>query len=175
MKTFLQTTTALALLSRAVSQETIRGTIYCDNYFECWFNGELIAKDPLFFTPHQAVKVEFEWDGVSDKTYAIMCQDFATESGYEYILKDQPNLGNGALIAEFSDGVTTSADWKVYVQTHGPTDESIAAGCTATNLEPCVVEDRGEPSGWMNPEFDASGWDDASTYTEEEVRRAFRY
>ena len=83
------------------------------------------------FTPHQAVRVEFEWDGFSDKHYAIMCQDFATESGYEYThgtTKD-PWIGDGALLAEFSDGTKTNGDWMVKVITHGPTEESTQAGC----------------------------------------------
>ena len=53
-----------------------------------------------------------------------MCQDFATESGYEYIYgldttgKD-PWIGDGALLAEFSDGVRTGPEWKAKVVTHG--------------------------------------------------------
>jgi hypothetical protein len=37
-------------------------------YFEFWFNGKLVAKDPLTFTPHNAAEVSFEWDGSSDQT-----------------------------------------------------------------------------------------------------------
>jgi hypothetical protein len=61
------------------------GTIYCDNYFKFWFNGKLIANDPLYFTPHQARHVTFGGDGCSNKMYVIMCQDFATQPGYEYM------------------------------------------------------------------------------------------
>jgi hypothetical protein len=43
---------ALLLISNF---STASVTIYCDNYFEFWFHGDWIAKDPLFFTPHQAV------------------------------------------------------------------------------------------------------------------------
>ena len=68
--------TLLALccgLAGAAAAETITGKIYCDNYFEFYFNGELVATDPMTFTPHQAVAVSFEWDGTSNKEYAIMC------------------------------------------------------------------------------------------------------
>jgi hypothetical protein len=149
--------------------ETITGTIYCDNYFEFFFNGELVAKDPVFFTPHNGVKVSFEWDGVSDKTYAIMCQDFATESGYEYIETRSPQIGDGALIAKFSDGTVTSADWKIFVETHGPTQESQDAGCAPDNLDLCVVEKNAVDGGWMNPGYDDSSWDNATEYSDEET------
>lgn len=163
----------MSLIMGYASAVRIHGTIYCDNYFEFWFNGELIAKDPLFFTPHQAVKVSFDWDGTSDKHYAIMCQDYATESGYEYTLKAEPNLGSGALLARFNDGTITNDDWKVYVQTHGPTNASIALGCSPTNLGPCEVVDNGEPAGWNQPGFNSDSWDDATTYTVDEVSLLF--
>ena len=43
--------------------QIVTGTVYCDNQFILWVNGEKIATDPIVFTPHQAVSVSFEWDG----------------------------------------------------------------------------------------------------------------
>mmetsp|Transcript_10829 Transcript_10829/g.19248 ORF Transcript_10829/g.19248 Transcript_10829/m.19248 type:complete len:303 (-) Transcript_10829:164-1072(-) len=159
----------LSLASSALASETITGTIYCDNYFEFWFNGVKIAEDPLDFTPHQAVSVSFTYDGNSSKTYAILCQDYASDTGYEYISTSSPKLGDGALIAEFSDGTVTSSDWKSYVVTYGPTDASVSAGCSSSNLGPCEVEDRGTPTDWYTSEFDDSGWDAATVYTAAEA------
>jgi hypothetical protein len=82
----------------AGTPQTITGTIYCDNYFEFWFNGQLVAKDPINFVPHNAVGVSFEWDGTSDKEYAIMCMDYASDSGYEYTETTTPGLGDGSLM-----------------------------------------------------------------------------
>ena len=67
---------------------TVHGTVYCDNRFTLWVNGEEVVDDPVDFTPHQAVRVSFEWDGVSSLTYAIQCEDYASESGYEYVHPD---------------------------------------------------------------------------------------
>jgi hypothetical protein len=44
-----------------------------------------------------------------------MCQDFATESGYEYIYGEEftgtpPWIGVGALMAELDDGTITHSD-----------------------------------------------------------------
>jgi len=156
---------SLAWLPLCCEAETITGYIYCDNHFEFYFNGVLIKEDPLAFTPHNAVKVSFEYDGTSSKTYAIMCQDYASESGYEYISTSSPKLGDGSLLAEFSDGTKTSSDWKVYTATFGPTDASVTAGCTSSNLDVCAVEDRGMPDGWALGSFDDSSWGAATEYT----------
>ncbi|OLP74902.1 hypothetical protein AK812_SmicGene45419, partial [Symbiodinium microadriaticum] len=134
---------ALGLPAAALSDlEDITGYIYCDNYFEFYFNGQLIAKDPLDFTPHNAVKVSFQYDETANasKTYAILCQDYASSSGYEYTQTDRAQLGDGALLAEFSDGIRTTSDWKSYVVTFGPTDASITNGCSSSNLSPCQVQ-----------------------------------
>ena len=148
---------------------TITGHIYCDNYFEFYFNGQLVKKDPMTFTPHQAVKVSFDWDGTSDRTYAIMCQDFATPSGYEYTSTSSPQLGDGALIAYFNDGTATTKDWKVFITKNGPTATSVAAGCSGGNLGTCVVETVATPDGWYDTSFDDGAWASATVYTEAEA------
>mmetsp|Transcript_34054 Transcript_34054/g.47195 ORF Transcript_34054/g.47195 Transcript_34054/m.47195 type:complete len:355 (-) Transcript_34054:194-1258(-) len=149
--------------------ETITGHIYCDNQFEFFFNGQLIASDPLLFTPHQAVAVSFEYDGVSSKTYAILCQDWASDSGYEYTNTESPQLGDGALIAKFSDGTVTSSTWKSYTVTFGPTDASNLAGCSKTSLDTCVVQDNGTPQNWYSADFDDSSWSVSTEYTSSEA------
>jgi hypothetical protein len=164
--------TAAVLAQCPGSPVTVTGTVYCDNKFQLWVNGEEVASDPVAFTPHQAVRVAFEWDGTSSLTYAIQCEDFATESGFEYIRSDRPQLGDGALIAEFNDGlgtVTSSQSWRVYTVTFGPTDTSLQNGCSADNLNACIVEDRGTPPGWTGADFDDSGWVHATLYTAEEA------
>lgn len=148
------------------------GTVYCDNKFTLWVNGKLVATDPIDFTPHQAVRVEFDWDGASDITYALECEDFASLSGYEYVGTQRPQLGDGALIAQFDDGfetVTSSADWRAHVATFGPTDASIDAGCSPTSLAACAVENRGTPEGWSSVGFDDRGWELATSYSPAEA------
>ncbi len=128
--------------------------------------GKLIASDPLDFTPHNGVSVSFEWDGVSDRVYAIMCQDYATASGYEYTQTSSPQLGDGGLIASFSDGTQTSSAWRAYVVTYGPTAASIQAGCSSTNLSPCAVADYGTPANWTAYAFNDGAWPASTTYTQ---------
>ncbi len=150
---------------------TVVGTVYCDNLFTLWVNGRKVASDPVAFTPHQAVHVAFEWNGASSLTYAIQCEDYASESGYEYTGSNSPQLGDGALIAAFEDGLgtVTTANWRVYTATFGPTDASRSAGCSADNLDSCVVENRGMPEGWTQPDFDDSSWAFATPYSAAEA------
>mmetsp|Transcript_29655 Transcript_29655/g.76066 ORF Transcript_29655/g.76066 Transcript_29655/m.76066 type:complete len:103 (+) Transcript_29655:689-997(+) len=46
-----------------------------------------------------AYEVSFEWDGLSDKEFAIMCMDYASPSGYEYTETASPQIGDGVLMA----------------------------------------------------------------------------
>lgn len=146
---------------------TVVGTVYCDNLFTLWVNGRKVATDPIAFTPHQAVRVAFEWNGTSSLSYAIQCEDYASKSGFEYTGSARPQLGDGALIAAFDDGLgtVTSANWRVYTVMFGPTDASRSAGCSADNLGKCVVENRGMPAGWTRPDFDDSRWAFATPYS----------
>eukprot|EP00438_Fugacium_kawagutii_P032630 Skav232015 [mRNA] locus=scaffold3320:62406:66626:- [translate_table: standard] len=74
-------------------------------------------------------------------------------------------LGDGALLAEFSDGTRTTSAWKSYVVTFGPTDASISSGCSSSNLSPCAIQDNGVPSDWYATDFDDSSWTSATEYT----------
>lgn len=149
----------------------VSGTVYCDNTFTLWVDGKKTATDPIDFTPHQAVKVAFDWDGTDSITYAIQCEDYASDSGYEYTATNRPQLGDGALIARFDDGMgtETSAGWKVFTSSYGPTDSSLADGCSATSLDKCAVEDRGIPEDWTAPDFDDSHWKSATVFTAAEA------
>ena len=69
------------------------------------------------------------------------------------------------MLAEFSDGTTTTSAWKSYVVTFGPTDASISSGCSASNLSPCAIQDNGVPSNWYATDFDDSSWASATEYT----------
>lgn len=148
---------------------TVTATIYADNYFELYVNGEQVAVDPLDFTPHQAVQVTFDVPEGTTPVYAIVASDFATDSGYEYTSTNSPQLGDGGLIAVFSDGQVTGADWKCYTVLYGPTEASEAAGCSGTNLDACEVTDAGVPDGWANADFDDSGWQQAREYSAQAV------
>jgi hypothetical protein len=148
---------------------TITGVIYADNYFEFFVNGELIAVDPVDFTPHQAVGVSFQVPLGTTPTYAILASDFATNSGYEYTMTNNPQLGDGGLIASFSDGTVTGDSWKCFTVLYGPTEASEQAGCDKNNLDLCLITDSGMPANWAAVGYDDSTWAQATEHTAADV------
>mmetsp|Transcript_33192 Transcript_33192/g.80043 ORF Transcript_33192/g.80043 Transcript_33192/m.80043 type:complete len:630 (-) Transcript_33192:268-2157(-) len=96
--------------------------------------------------------------------------DYASPSGYEYTETATPQIGDGVLMAEFSDGTVTGSAWSTFVVTHGPTAESETAGCSATNLDACVVSSVAEPTGWTGVGFEVDNtWSAATEYTSSEA------
>ncbi len=147
----------------------ITANIYADNYFEFYVNGNLVKKDPLDFTPHNAVRFEFDVPKGEKRIYAIKASDYASESGYEYINTSKPQLGDGALRIIMSDGTISTKEWKCYTTNYGPTDESISAGCSSTNLKACSLKITEEPNNWKEMNFDDSKWNNASEFTDSEA------
>lgn len=163
--------TLIVLLSTQLitcQDQTITATIYADNIFEFYANGALVKKDPLDFTPHNAVKFTFTVTKGVANTYAIKASDYATTSGYEYI-NNNPQLGDGALRMIFSDGTVSNNKWKCFTTSFGPTDASNTAGCSATNLAKCAIQLTAEPTDWTSKTFDDSKWTAATIYTEAEA------
>lgn len=159
----------IAFIAAVSSSETIKATIFADNYFEFYVNGVLVQTDPLDFTPHQAVEFTFGVDKSVPITYAILAKDYATSSGYEYTNSTHPGIGDGSLIMMFSDGIVSDASWKCFTTSFGPTDESIKAGCSAKNLTPCELSYTDEPEGWKLYDFDDSKWSKATLFTSDET------
>ena len=81
---------------------TISGYIYADNYFEFYFNGELIAVDSIDFIPHNAEAVSFEAPADGKRSFAILAKDFSDDvTSLEY---DDNCIGDGGLRVMFDDG-----------------------------------------------------------------------
>ena len=156
-------------LALATTPMTIKGYIYASSWFEFYFNGNLIKTDPLTFTPNQAVEVEFEWDGVSDRQYAFKASNWPHPSGYIYPSTTNAQLEKGAFIAWFNDGSKTNGDWKIFTTKFGPTDASINNGCSQSDTTNCQVQSYFEPADWTKSSFDDSPWSKVTTYTEDQT------
>lgn len=140
----------------------VSGWIYADNWFQLSVNGRVVATDPTTFKPFEVVPVAFS--ATLPLTIAVIAKDYADPvTGLEY---DNTKVGDGGLIVKFANGVASSADWKVKVVERGPlnVDE-----CLATPAR-CVVERSSVPANWTMPDFDDSGWANATVHTREEVQ-----
>lgn len=141
---------------------TVTGVIYADNWFQLYVNGALIATDPTPFKPFDVIPVSFP--AVYPMTIAIVAKDYADPvTGLEY---DNTKVGDGGLIARFSNGVATSSTWKTLVVSRGPLNLD---RCLAVPAE-CKVDNIVTPSTWFTPSFDANAWTAASVFTREQVQ-----
>src|SRR5687768_584143 len=90
----------------------ITGYIHADNYFELYVNGQYVARDSIPMTPFNSSVVRFR--ARYPMTIALIGIDWETHHGVgmEYA---QYNIGDAGMIAYFSDGNGTHADWKADV------------------------------------------------------------
>ena len=101
--------------------EWIDAVIYADNWFQFWFNGELIKEDSVEFIPHQAESFRFKAPKNGKYTFAIYAKDFSQDNlgALEY---DGRCIGDGGLRGMFSDGTVTNSQWKCKTIYYGPTN-----------------------------------------------------
>ncbi len=174
----------LFLHSYCSTQETrvITGTIFCNNDFSLYVNGELIAEDPLPAGPHNAVNVTFTVPEGEDITFAIDARDLASnETGLEF---DDRCAGSGGLRAIFSNGVVTNSEWVCSTYLYGPVNwrecfgaqlvrnqsQQLLPNCiTAPQLEGCFTRHSDKPAGWASPNFDDTNWEYALEWDEDYV------
>ncbi len=135
--------------------DTMKLNVYADNWFMLYVNGRLVAVDPIQFTPHNVVSVDFLPE--YPMTIAVLAKDNADpKTGLEY----GSSIGDGGFILKFADGTVTNASWKAKSFFHGPVN-----GDTANPQ----VKQEPLPANWWVVDFDDSKWKNAKEYTVEEV------
>lgn len=135
--------------------DTMKLNVYADNWFMLYVNGRLVAVDPIQFTPHNVVSVDFLPE--YPMTIAVLAKDNADpKTGLEY----GSSIGDGGFILKFADGTVTNASWKAKSFFHGPIN-----GDTANPQ----VKQEPLPANWWAVDFDDSSWKNAKEYTVEEV------
>ena len=172
------------LLSNAQEYETITGTVFSNNDFSLYINGELVAEDPIPAGPHNAVNVSFRVEVGQDITFAIDARDLAdNETGLEF---DNRCLGSGGLRAMFSNGVVTNSSWVCSTYHYGPVNWracfgaqmvrnqslQLLPGClaqTTPQLEGCFARRSEKPENWSTTDFDDSHWEYALEWDEDYV------
>jgi len=135
--------------------DTMKLNVYADNWFLLYVNGRLVAVDPIQFTPHNVVSVDFLPE--YPMTIAVLAKDNAEpKTGLEY----GSSVGDGGFCLKFADGTVTNATWKAKNSFHGPVN-----GDTANPK----VKQEPLPANWWAVDFDDSTWKNAKEYTVEEV------
>ena len=135
--------------------DTMKLNVYADNWFTLYVNGRLVAVDPIQFTPHNVVSVDFLPE--YPMTIAVLAKDNADpKTGLEY----GSSIGDGGFILKFGDGTVTNATWKAKNFFHGPVNSD------AANPQ---VKQEPLPDHWWAADFDDSGWANAKEFSVEEV------
>jgi len=135
---------------------TVKATMYADNWFILYINGELVAVDSIKFIPHNVVSVDILPS--YPMTIAVMAKDNADpKTGMEYA---NTQIGDAGFALKFGDGTVTSAKWKARKFSWGPVDR---------DTKNPRVENVPIPESWYAVEFDDSAWGFATEYSEEQV------
>jgi hypothetical protein len=169
----------------------ITGYIHADNYFELYVNGTFVARDSIPMTPFNSSVVRFK--ARYPMTYAIMGIDWETHLGLgmEYA---SWNIGDAGLIAYFSDGNGTHADWKAETFYIAPLDNPSCVRVTGTGRDStfchqgvrptCAEKERTTckalrfpiPADWTSPRFNGdSRWPAAIIWSADAVTNQRAY
>lgn len=135
--------------------DSIKASIYADNWFVLYINGKQVAVDPIDFLPHNVVTLDILPE--YPMTIAVLAMDNADpKTGCEY----GTSIGDGGFILRFADGTVSSSSWKAKSFFTGPLNNDTA--------NPKVVRSQ-IPSNWFARDFDDSGWSNATEFSEQEV------
>jgi len=150
---------------------TINAVVFSNNYFELYVNGKFVKGDPVSEDPSQSVSFTFTANSSEPIEYAVYLEDYMEDStGLEY---DHSALGSGGFIAKFSDGTTTSSDWKCQVVNSGPNPESCCydwqGGLECKGNGTCVTTSVPYDSNWFTTGYDFSSWPNAVEYSDHQT------
>lgn len=167
--------------------EEFTAYIFADNYFELYVNGELLAVDPVPFTPFNANVVKFTAD--RPVSLAIMGVDWEENLGLgsEAGRGSAYYPGDAGIVIHIKDkaGTTvaiTDDSWRAQTFYTSPLNDK---GCLISNgqtrdssaCDTSAAADGSEhsaafwdiPEQWMQPDYDDSAWPGAVTYTNDTV------
>ena len=174
--------------------EVVTGFIMADNYYEMYVNGKLVAVDNTPYTPFNSSTVKFKVK--RPYTLAFLVVDWEERLGLgmeEFPMPRSPAtkdwyMGDGGLIAKFSDGTVTDSSWKAQSFYIGPLmdpkevverghvhDTPNLGGRThpfarqPTCQDKCYSVHYPIPTNWQSPRFNDSLWPRAWEFTDQEI------
>lgn len=169
--------------------EVVTGFIVADNYFELYVNGKLVSVDNTPYTPFNSAIVKFKVKRPYTMAFLLVDWDEQLGLGVENMvrLKEPWYLGDGGLIAKFSDGTVTDSSWKAQTFMVGPLDspDNVVEkgnihlfnklGRTYPHVKKpecrdnCYMVHYSYPKNWQSKTFNDTGWPRAYEYTDEEI------
>ena len=157
----------------------VRAEVWADNWFAFYLGEELIIEDSTPVTTERSFNAEaFVFNADYPMQFNFVLRDFKeNDTGLEYIGARNQQMGDGGLIAQFTDARTgaaiavTNADWRCLVIHEAPLDRSCEdAAEPSAGVGPCTFEARSEPDGWRVTDYDDSAWPAATEFSAAAVR-----
>ena len=174
----LGTSCAQTTTSTPEGSVSFNADVWADNWFAFYLGEQLVLEDSVPITTERSFNKEsFTFDADYPLVLNIIAKDFKENgTGLEYIGEPNQQMGDGGLIAQFTDSSTgeviavTSSDWQCTVIHEAPLDKTCENEANPVAGEaPCDFISLEEPEGWKSAEFDASSWSPATVYSAAEV------
>lgn len=175
--TLTSSETALDSPTTAVksAQSTFTAEVWADNWFSLYINGKLVGEDSVPITTEKSFNSErITFTASYPFTIAMVAKDFKqNDTGLEYIGTDRQQMGDGGIVAQFTDTstgrvvATTSSAWRGLVIHQAPLNKSCEKS-SKPDVD-CTSRIASEPSGWTQTTFNDSSWPTANTYSKEQV------
>ncbi|MEX3008450.1 PEBP family protein [Hoeflea sp. TYP-13] len=168
-----------ALPVSAQNTVKLKADVWADNWFALYLDTKLLKQDSVPITTERSFNAEtFTFSGGYPLQLNFVLKDFKqNDTGLEYIGTRRQQMGDGGLIAQFTDlasgkvvGATSSA-MRCLVVHQAPLDKSCAR---ERDPEPgkgvCQFLSVAEPAGWKEQGFDDSDWPRATVYSARAIR-----
>lgn len=160
-----------------VLAETYSVDVWADNWFEMRIDGVTVAEDSVPITTERSFNAEsFSFSGEPPFVIGLVAKDFIeNDTGLEYIGTSRQQMGDGGVILQIKNSVgdmiaVSDAHWQCSVIHTAPLDKSCEIVIKPVAGEgACGFDIADEPEGWDQDGFDASGWEEASIYSAQQV------
>ncbi len=158
---------------------SIRGEVWADNWFAFYLGDRLIIEDSVPITTERSFNAEtFAFNADYPLQLNFVAKDFKQDdTGLEYIGRRNQQMGDGGLIAQFTDTATgetlavTDSAWRCLVIHEAPLDRACGdEDEPEPGVGPCQFTAAAEPEGWRNPGFDDGEWPSAVEHSAAAVR-----
>lgn len=158
---------------------TVRADVWVDNWFMLSVNGQTVLEDSTPFNTERSFNGD---SGVFEiklpATVALEFRDFyENDTGLEYIGSKRQQMGDGGGVAQMVDVATgqalfvTDESLRCKVIHRAPLDKSCARERNPVlGQGACHAQILPKPEGWMDADFDDSGWSAPTIHSARAVR-----
>lgn len=162
----------------ATGDVQVKAEVWADNWFAFYSGEQLIKEDSVPITTERSFNSEtFTFKASYPMTLNFIAKDFKeNDTGLEYIGTQRQQMGDGGLIAQFTNAQTgeiiavTNANWSCMVIHEAPLDKSCERESNpVAGTMPCGFTSLEEPTGWTGAGFDFSSWSNATVYSAQQV------